>query len=173
MDEVEAIILVDNAQSPMISEPINALKHIVTTGNTSKLHICFTHFDEVKGDNLPTVSDKEGHVVGSLENAIEEIGKKLGANAQRYLTKQMQKDTFFFLGAIHNEIRDNDDYAKEQLCKLVEALLETIIEVEPSETFPIYNGTTAALAIQRAADEYYKRWNSILNLSQDISLKEH
>ncbi|MGO4890422.1 GTPase domain-containing protein [Anaerobacillus sp. MEB173] len=173
MDDVDAILLVDNSQSPMISEPINALKHIVTTGHTSKLHICFTHFDEVKGDNLPEIADKESHVIGSLENALEEIGKKLGANAQRHLTKQMQKETFFFLGGIHEVISETDQYTTEQLSSLVEALEKTIAEVVPNETFPIYNGKTAALATQRAAEEFYKRWNGILNLSQDTSLKEH
>jgi len=173
LDDVDAILLVDNAQSPMISEPINALKHIVTTGHTSKLHVCFTHFDEVKGDNLPEISDKENHVIGSLENALNEIGKKLGLNAQRNLIKQIEKDTLFFLGGIHEVIHETDEYSKEQLVRLVDALQRTMEEPEPSETFPIYNGTTAALAIQQAAKDFYNRWNSILNLSQDKSLKEH
>jgi hypothetical protein len=173
MDDVDAILLVDNAQSPMISEPINALKHMVTTGHTSKLHICFTHFDEVKGDNLPEISDKENHVIGSLENALDEIGKKLGPNAQRYLIKQMENETLFFLGGIHEMIHETDEYTNDQLIRLVEALQRSIEEPEPSETFPIYNGTTAALAIQQGAKDFYKQWNSILNLSQDKSLKEH
>lgn len=146
---------------------------MVTTGHTSKLHICFTHFDEVKGDNLPEISDKENHVIGSLENALDEIGKKLGPNAQRYLIKQMENETLFFLGGIHEMIHETDEYTNDQLIRLVEALQRSIEEPEPSETFPIYNGTTAALAIQQGAKDFYKQWNSILNLSQDKSLKEH
>src|SRR6266849_2900611 len=34
----------------------------------SKLFVCFTHFDEVTGDNLPTFKAKEAHVLGGAEN---------------------------------------------------------------------------------------------------------
>ncbi len=173
LDDVDAILLVDNAQSPMLTEPINVLKHIVTSGNTSKLFICFTHFDEVKGDNLPDISDKENHVLGSLENALYEIGKKLGSNAERHLMKQIQNDTFFFVGGIQHTLTEEDEYTSSQLSNLVDALESINDEVEPSETFPIYNGTTVALAIHKAAEEYYELWNGVLNLSYDKTYKQH
>jgi hypothetical protein len=37
-----------------------------------------------------------------LENALEEIGRKLGSSAKRHIMKQMEKGTFYFLGGIHN-----------------------------------------------------------------------
>ncbi|WP_409250666.1 hypothetical protein V1502_10855 [Bacillus sp. SCS-153A] len=173
MDEVDAILLVDNAESPMVSEPISALKHIVTSGHTSKLRIAFTHFDEVTGDNLPELVDKENHVIGSVVNAIDEIEKKLGSSVARPLGKQLEKGTLFFLGGIDKTINIEDDYTVQQLEGLIQALEKSIEETDPSETFPIYNGMITSLAIKKAADEFYKRWNSILDLSTDKSLKQH
>jgi hypothetical protein len=42
-----------------------ALKGIAVSGNASKLHVIFTHFDQVKGNNLPGFSDREQHVLAS------------------------------------------------------------------------------------------------------------
>ena len=40
--------------SPMQAAPVAAMKELITSGSASKLLLVFTHFDEVKGDNLPT-----------------------------------------------------------------------------------------------------------------------
>ena len=44
------MLLVDNAAQPMQAAPVAALKGIAVSGNASKLHVIFTHFDQVKGD---------------------------------------------------------------------------------------------------------------------------
>ena len=44
----------------------------------AKLHILFTHFDQVQGDNLPTFSAREEHVLASVENVLKAIGDELG-----------------------------------------------------------------------------------------------
>lgn len=46
---VAAVLLVDNAAQPMQAAPVAALKGIAVSGNASKLHVIFTHFDQVKG----------------------------------------------------------------------------------------------------------------------------
>ena len=60
---VAAVLLVDNAAQPMQAAPVAALKGIAVSGNASKLHVIFTHFDQVKGDNLPAervLTDRPG-----------------------------------------------------------------------------------------------------------------
>ena len=37
----------------MQAAPVAALKGIAVSGNASRLHVIFTHFDQVKGNNLP------------------------------------------------------------------------------------------------------------------------
>jgi hypothetical protein len=60
---VAAVLLVDNAAQPMQPAPVAALKGIAVSGNASKLHVIFTHFDQVKGDNLPGFSNRDHHHV--------------------------------------------------------------------------------------------------------------
>ena len=48
----DVIVLVDNAAQPMQAAPVAVLRTLAASGHESKLAVCFTHFDEVKGDNL-------------------------------------------------------------------------------------------------------------------------
>jgi len=80
---VAAVLLVDNAARPMQAAPVAARKGIAVSGNASKLHVIFTHFDQVKGDNLPGFSDREQHVLASVENVLKSIGDELGPAAER------------------------------------------------------------------------------------------
>lgn len=76
---VAAVLLVDNAAQPMQAAPVAALKGIAVSGNASKLHVIFTHFDQVKGDNLPGFSDREQHVVvGDLAGASVGVAAAIG-----------------------------------------------------------------------------------------------
>ena len=70
LDDVEAILLVDNATQPMQAAPTAAMKAITVSGHAEKLHFLFTHFDQVGGDNLPTFSSREQHVLASVENVL-------------------------------------------------------------------------------------------------------
>ena len=58
----QAILLVDGASQPFQAAPVAALQSLITSGHVSKLVICFTHFDEVKGANLPNVEVRKAHL---------------------------------------------------------------------------------------------------------------
>ena len=88
---VAAVLLVDNA-------PVAALKGIAVSGNASKLHVIFTHFDQVKGNNLPSFSDREQHVLASVENVLKAIGDELGPVAERVLRRRIDQARFFVGG---------------------------------------------------------------------------
>ena len=60
LQQVDAVLLVDNAAQPMQAAPVAALKSIAVSGNATKLHLLFTHFDQVSGANLPTFSAARG-----------------------------------------------------------------------------------------------------------------
>ena len=64
IEAVDAVVLVDNATQPMQAAPLAAMRELVATGNGRKLILAFTHFDEVKGDNLPSTNEKAQHVSG-------------------------------------------------------------------------------------------------------------
>jgi hypothetical protein len=88
---VAAVLLVDNAAQPMQAAPVAALKGIAVSGNASKLHVIFTHFDQVKGDNLPGFSDREQHVLATVENVLKSIGDELGPAAERVLRRRIDQ----------------------------------------------------------------------------------
>jgi hypothetical protein len=172
IDDVDAVLVVDNSKSPMLTEPISILKHLATSGHSSKLHVCFTHFDEVKGDNLLTLSDKRNHVIGSLENALNDIANDLGSNISRHMSRQLRGRVFFAEG-IHKLIEDNKDNKGKQLTRLVDTLLKPKELFQLNTESPTYDATSVILSIQSAAKEYYKNWDGKLGFLNDKSLKEH
>jgi hypothetical protein len=95
---VAAVLLVDNAAQPMQAAPVAALMGIAVSGNASKLHVIFTQFDQIKGNNLPGFSDREQHVLASLENVLKSIGDELGPAAERVLRRRIDQARFFVGG---------------------------------------------------------------------------
>ena len=176
IDIVDAVILVDNAAQPMQAAPVAALRSLIHTGNIKKLLMCFTHFDEVKGDNLPTFSAKRDHVLASAENVMTRLGEDLGPNAERALRARLAEPCYF-LGGI-DKILD----AKKKRGKLsidqMKALLTAVDRiVKHSETVtarPVYDRANLTLAIREAADQFHQAWRPRLGLEYKPGInKEH
>src|SRR5207302_4749370 len=79
LEHVDAVLLVDNGTQPMQAATVAAMRNLASRGQTRKLITCFTHFDNVAGDNIPTFKMKEQHVISSAENALTSIGEQLGS----------------------------------------------------------------------------------------------
>ena len=157
---VDAVVLVDNAAQPMQAAPVAALRSIVQTGNVKKLLMCFTHFDEVKGDNLPTVSAKREHVLASAENVLTRLGEDLGPNAERALRNRLAEHCFF-LGGIDKILDAKKKRGKrsiEQIDALIGAIDLIVEKPEPIEARPVYDRMNLALAIREAADQFHEAW---------------
>src|SRR5439155_26594037 len=86
-EQADAILLVDNAIQPMLAGPQAVLRSLGASGNEHKLAVVFTHFDQVKGDNLPTTDSKRNHVVAQLDNATKALEGVLGTYAVRSLRR--------------------------------------------------------------------------------------
>ena len=91
----DVIVLVDNAAQPMQAAPVAVLRTLAASGHESKLAICFTHFDEVKGDNLRGNEAKKDHVVSSFYNAVQTIGKSVGREAENSLKRLIPNRIIF------------------------------------------------------------------------------
>ena len=94
-EKADVILLVDDASQPLQAAPSTILKTVETSGHIGKLFICFTHFDEVRGDNLPDALARRNHVLSSLDNAIGAIGKETGLRTSAALRNTLQDRTFF------------------------------------------------------------------------------
>ena len=98
--EADMILLVDNAQSPMQAAPLELLRSVGSSGHGHKLAVAFTHFDQVKGDNLGSSTQKRNHVRASIGNAIASLRESMGAPVTEILERQLENNDFY-LGALH------------------------------------------------------------------------
>ncbi len=124
IESTDAIVLVDNAVQPMQAAPVAAMKEMITSGSASKLLLVFTHFDEVKGDNLPNAAAKEQHVLASAENVLAAIGEELGPFAERALRLRL-KEACFFVGGIDENL-DGSKKAHKRTIGQLRALLAAV-----------------------------------------------
>ena len=174
IDMVNAVILVDNAAQPMQAAPVAALRSLIRTGNVKKLLMCFTHFDEVKGDNLPTFSAKRDHVLASAENVMTRLGEDLGPNAERALRARLDKQCYF-LGGIDKILDAKKKRGKrsiEQMKALLAAVDLIVKRPAPVAARPVYDRMNLTLAIRKAAAQFRQTWRPRLGLEPGAH-KEH
>ena len=92
---MDAILLVDNAAQPMQAVPVALLRGLTATGYESKLHLCFTHFDQVMGPNLRTEAERRSHVRASIDNVVRDVGRLFGRSAERGLSARLAECSYF------------------------------------------------------------------------------
>lgn len=175
IDAADAVLLVDNATEPMQAAPVAAMSEIVTTGNARKLILAFTHFDQVKGDNLPNPSAKALHVLASAENVLAAFGMQHGVFGERALRQRLE-EARFFLGGLQEPLAQNDKEGKrtiDQLHKLLAAIDRVIKRPEPADARPVYDRLNLGFAIQDAAKDFHAAWRSLLGLESGTLPKEH
>lgn len=176
IEATDAIVLVDNATIPMQAAPVAAMKEMITSGSASKLLLLFTHFDEVKGDNLPNAAAKEQHVLASAENVLASIGEELGPFAERALRWRL-KDACFFVGGIDEHLDATKKAQKRTIGQLqtLLAAIDTIVEKpEPVQAKPVYDRMNLVLAVKNAAESFHDAWWPRLGLAYKPGVgKEH
>ncbi len=176
IEVADAVVLADNAAQPMQAAPLAAMREVVTTGNARKLIFAFTHFDAVKGDNLPRASDKAQHVLASAENVLAAFGEDLGPYAERALRDRLETARFFLAG-IHKPLSESEPSARvtiSQIRKLLDAIDRVTERPETAEARPVYDRLNLVLAIQAAAAAFHEAWRPLLGLeSRPGYAKEH
>ena len=169
----DAIILVDNAAQPMQAAPCAVLQSLVASGHESKLIITFTHFDEVRGDNLIGTSARKDHVLGSFDNAVHAVGKAFGRETEAAL-RRLIPDRIVFLADIQKRLKPSARLTLAELNRLLAAIESTIAPPGPIEYRPIYDVANLVLAVQKATQEFHDRWKGILGMgSRSDIAQEH
>ena len=159
----DAIVLTDNAAQPMQAGPCAVLQSLVISGHESKLLLAFTHFDEVKGDNLHGNAAKKDHVIGSFDNAVHAIGKSFGREAESAL-HNLIPDRLFFLANIQRRLPDSAKFTLSEMRRFLAAIGSSIVPAGPVEYTPVYDVANLVLAIQKAAQEFHDKWRGILGM---------
>ena len=120
----------------------------------------FTHFDEVKGDNLPNAAAKEQHVLASAENVLASIGEELGPFAERALRCRL-KEACFFVGGIDEDLDATKKTQKRTIGQLQALLtvIDSIVEKPaPVLAKPVYDRMNLVLAVKSAAESFHDAW---------------
>jgi hypothetical protein len=176
IDEVDAVVIVDNATQPMQAAPASAVTSILTSGHASKLIFCFTHFDEVKGDNLGTPSDRAQHVLASVENFLSSIGVEFQQRAERQIRRRLATHCFF-LADIDKPIGMDTAGGRQaigQMRKMLAAVEAITERPELGPARPVYDKANLVLAITAATASFHRRWRAVLGLSTEADVqKEH
>ncbi|WP_405532570.1 hypothetical protein OG592_34585 [Streptomyces avidinii] len=164
IDEVDAILVVDNATAPMQAAPVAALKAVAVSGNSGKLHFLFTHFDHMKADNLPRFSDRKRHVLASVENVLNAMGKELGPIGERAVRVQLERHCYF-VGGMHKPLSAGGKEGKRTAghMRLLSADLsadEAAPDTGPAR--PVFDRMALPLAVSDAARSFHTRWRGLL-----------
>ncbi|MBI2822223.1 MAG: hypothetical protein HYX74_08365 [Acidobacteria bacterium] len=161
----DAIVLVDNAAQPMQAAPCAVLRSVVSSGHESKLILAFTHFDEVKGDNLAGRAARKDHVLGSFENAVHAVGKELGREAEVAL-RRLVSQRIVFLAGVQDRLDPNGradvKFTVGQLRRLLNAVESTITPAGPVTYTPFYHVANLVLAVQRATESFQDREEMVI-----------
>ncbi len=176
IDICDCILLVDNATQPMQSGSLSVLSQVASAGYQSKLFICFTHFDAVVGDNLPSRKSKQKYIFSSLENALKGIGAKQGSFLERSLKERLSVRCFYF-GYIQKKLSGDDKDEKktiEEIDKLLKTLQTPEKPLQIGEALPIYDRAQLVLRIKGAAERFHSLWDARLGNRYDREIpKEH
>jgi hypothetical protein len=173
LKDIDAVVLVDNAEQPMQAAPQALVRTLAASGNERKLMVCFTHFDQVKGPNLPNITARKEHVFRSLENAIGSIREVLGRSAENALRRETVDKTFF-LSNIQNPIKETNQLTITELQRLVDTIRDSIKPRPPAHVTPVYDMTNLILSIPQAMSAFRDPWRGRLRLhSRSTVSPEH
>ncbi len=160
--EADAVALVDNAQQPMQAAPATLLRAMARSGHGAKLHTCFTHFDAVTGDNLPTPQDQALHTLNSTDGLLARIGRDLGVFAERPLRARFREASYFLADCHRRLDPERDALTIGEFQRLLASLQRSGDRPTLAETRPIYDRTNLVVAVRDAVEEFHDRWNAIL-----------
>jgi hypothetical protein len=162
--EADIILLVDSAQQPMQAAPLALLRAAASAGYANKIAMAFTHFDQVKGDNLQTLAQKRAHVLASITSAIVGLRPTLGPSVAAALERRIEQNVFL-LGGLDREIDAIPSGVINEFRKLL-ALLQSAAASAPSvEAAPIYELGGLELALRDAVDSFLRPWEARLGLA--------
>jgi energy-coupling factor transporter ATP-binding protein EcfA2 len=171
LDDVDTIVLVDNAQQPMQAAPVSAMRQIAAAGYGDKLVLCFSHFELVHGPNLPTIDARRQHVIASVDQVLTAIGNELGYPTERLLRQRLDRN-LYLLSRLHNTLVSPED--TDTITELRWLLSQLRTEAEPLDlgsSRPVYSSGKLTLAVEDAVSTFLRYWELRLGVSVDPAVK--
>lgn len=171
--DVDVILLVDSAKSPMLEAPASVMRAVAASGYQKKLAFAFTHFDLIKGQaNLPTFQAQRAHVLSAVHQKLTSLRDVVGQPAVRAIERELD-ERCFMLGYLDRELSEKQRGPVSELLKLIDFCEAAIKPAEVADINPVYDTAGLVLAIQAAATEFHARWNAILFTGSATVRKAH
>ncbi len=158
---VDVILIVDNAAQPMQAAPQSVLRTVGTSGHADKLAIAFTHFDAVKGDNLPDLASKREHVLGAVRVALGSLRDVIGDVVVGGLERRLDKRCFM-LGWLDCPADKIPLGPRRQLAELMVFFESAVMPDMQPNARPLYDPAGLAFAVQSASSDFHSLWNARL-----------
>jgi hypothetical protein len=171
LDEVDTIVIVDNAQQPMQAAPVAAMRQIAAAGYGEKLVLAFTHFELVHGPNLPDLNARRHHVIASVDQVLTAIGNELGYPTERLLRQRLDRN-LYLLSRVHTDLVREDD--ADTLSELRWLLGQLRVEAEPldlGDSRPVYSRGRLVAMVDDAIAAYLRYWELRLGVASDPAVR--
>lgn len=171
--DVDTILLVDNAEQPIQAAAQAVLRAVAASGNYGKLAIAFTHFDQVKGLNLPGFAAKRAHVLASVFNYLTRLREVLNGPIVTSMERTIDTQCFM-LGALDTASDRLPTGVRGQLDLLLDLFDKSITPAALPDAKPSYDPAGLGFAVQRAADSFQKVWAFRLGFAHSFEVgSEH
>lgn len=171
--DVDTILLVDNAEQPIQAAAQAVLRAVAASGNYGKLAVAFTHFDQVKGLNLPGFAAKRAHVLASVHNYLARLRDVLNGPIVTAIERTIDAQCFM-LGGLDAASEKLPGGVRTQLEQLLEQFERSITPPPLPDAKPSYDPSGLGFAVQRAADSFQRSWKFRLGFASSAEIsKEH
>ncbi len=171
--DVDMILLVDNAESPMQASPIELLRAAGRGGHGSKIGVAFSHVDQVKGDNLRNMEQRRDHIRGSTRNALSSLRETEGPLVTEILERRLENAAFYFGALDRSTAKLPSPIISEMHC-LLEQMQQSGVRSISIDATPICRTVGLELALRDAVDGFTRPWEGRLGLrEEDGTQKEH
>lgn len=167
--DVDTILLVDNAEQPIQAAAQAVLRAVAASGNYGKLAIAFTHFDQVKGLNLPNYAAKRAHVLASVSNYMTRLREILNGPIVTAMERTIDSQCVM-LGALDAASEKLPQGVRGQLGQLLDRFERSIAPTLPPDAKPSYDPSGLGFAIQRATESFQKVWAFRLGLAHSFEV---
>ncbi|MEK5394309.1 hypothetical protein [Paenibacillus sp. FSL K6-2859] len=153
------IIYVQNGSETMSHNSKVFFENLELSGYTPKMHLVFTHFDEVEGNNLVTASDKANHVIGNMEQVLNLLDHDKKNNIQDSINNKM-----FFLGGLDKNLNENlaDDITLNELHQFIDTLNMTEVELQLKNLNFVYYKQVLPVDLLEVSEQFNNRWKAQL-----------
>ena len=159
--EADAIVLVDNAEQPMLPASVSILRSVLSSGYQRKLVIGFTHADQVSGPNMIDFAAKRAHVVDTLIAALLGLHEALGGALVGTVERDLESRCFM-LGWLDKSITAKSKGLAREMERLLVFCQDAILPEVPTRAVPVYDPASLLFAAQSADIQFQELWKARL-----------